>query len=100
MDVCRDVLFDPLTRQQSLLYPKMYDIATNPEEVYPHSGLRAWEVKWFFIHEYISPSDRDNRYLVVQIRTNLLIVNWTEGKVAAVGEDYCLKWYYVRVDGF
>ena len=43
----REVLFDHLTRQQSLSYPHIYGIVTNLGEVCPHSGLRAWEVRLF-----------------------------------------------------
>ena len=51
--ICREVLFEPVTRQQLLSYPHIYGIVTNLEEVCPHSGLRAWEVKWFlFTREF------------------------------------------------
>ena len=94
----REVLFDPSTRQQLLSYPHIYGIVTNLEEVCPHSGLHAWEVRWFFIHACILPSDHDYSYLSAQIETDMLIVNWPEGEDVAVGEDYHLKWYFTRVD--
>ena len=43
----REVLFEPLTHQQSLSYPHIYGIVTNLEEVCPHSGQRAYEMRWF-----------------------------------------------------
>ena len=96
--ICREVLFELLTHQQSLSYPHIYGIVTNLEEVCPHSGLRAWEVRWYLIHQSILPAGHDYSYLATQLEIDLLIVNWPEDEVAAVGEDYCLKWYFVRVD--
>ena len=94
----REVLFNPSTRQQLLSYPHIYRIVTNLEKVYHHTGLRAWEVRWFFIHACILPSDHVYSYLSAQIETDMLIVNWPEDEDVAVGEDYRLKWYFTRVD--
>ena len=72
---------------------------TTLEEVFPHSGLCAWEVKWYFIHKAILPSGYNYNYLAAQRETDLLVVNWPEDEIVAVREDYCLRWFFVRVDG-
>ena len=94
----REVLFQPVTRQQSLSYPHIYGIVTNLEEVCPRSGQRVWEVRWLFIHKSILPADNDYSYLGAQPETDLMVVNWPEDKAAARGEDFHLKWYFVRGD--
>ena len=89
-------LFDPVTRKQTLSSFHIYGIATNLADVSAHSGLRAWDVNWFFIHDSILPADHDYSYLTAQLETNMSVVNWPEDKVVFVGQDYRLKWYFKK----
>ena len=89
-------LFDPVTRKQSLSYPHIYGIVTNLADVSEHSGLRAWDVDWFFIHDSILPADHDYSYLTSQLETDMSVVNWPEDEVVSAGQDYRLKWYFKK----
>ena len=92
----REELFDPVTRQQTLSYPHIYGIVTNLADVSEHTGLRAWDVNWYFIHDSILPADNDYSYLTAQLETNMSVVNWPEDVFISLGQDYRLKWYFEK----